>query len=145
MNKQSNGLIAVVKRDCPTCVLVVPLFGGIARSAGPMTVYCQDDPGFPEAFPTVRDDTELEQPFRLDIVPTLIRMEGGQEVARVIGWNRDEWREMTEISDLGADLPENWPGCGSMTEEPRMMYRLRAKFAMPVLHRAASALPPTPI
>ena len=40
MNKQSNGLIAVVKRDCPTCVLVVPLFGGIARSAGPMTVYC---------------------------------------------------------------------------------------------------------
>lgn len=56
-----NGLIAVVKRDCPTCALMAPLFGDLERFAGPLTVYCQDVPGFPESFPAVRDDSELEE------------------------------------------------------------------------------------
>ncbi len=138
-----NGLIAVVKRDCPTCALVAPLFGDLVRFAGPLTVYCQDVPGFPESFPTVRDDSKLEESYRLGvvIVPTLLRMEDGKEVARVISWNRDEWREITEIPDLGADLSENRPGCGSMTEEPRMMYRLRAKFGNTNLASRRISLP----
>lgn len=143
MNERTNGLIAIVKRDCPTCALVAPLFGGIGQSAGPLAVYCQDDPGFPEAFPGVHDDTGLEQSYRLgiDIVPTLIRLDGGREVARVKGWNRDEWRTMTGLSDLGADLPDTRPGCGSMTEEPRMMYRLRAKFGKTGLASRRISLP----
>ena len=44
-----------------------------------------------------------------------MRIEGGRETARAVGWNRDEWRALTGIADLGADLPENRPGCGSRT------------------------------
>src|SRR5476651_1998976 len=40
-----DGLIAVVKRDCPTCVLAAPVLGELARRA-PLTVYTQDDPAF---------------------------------------------------------------------------------------------------
>ena len=42
-----NGLVAVVKRDCPTCELAAPVLGVLARDAG-LTVYTQDDPTFPE-------------------------------------------------------------------------------------------------
>ena len=41
-----DGLVAVVKRDCPTCVMTAPVLGELARRAG-LTVYTQDDPGFP--------------------------------------------------------------------------------------------------
>jgi hypothetical protein len=29
-----DGLVAVVKRDCPTCVLAAPVLGALARDAG---------------------------------------------------------------------------------------------------------------
>jgi hypothetical protein len=41
-----DGLVAVVKRDCPTCVLTALVLGDLARDAG-LTVYTQDDPTFP--------------------------------------------------------------------------------------------------
>ncbi|MEZ5340256.1 MAG: hypothetical protein R2706_02065 [Acidimicrobiales bacterium] len=41
-----NGLVAVVKRDCPTCELVVPVLDQLA-SVGDLTVFSQDDPTFP--------------------------------------------------------------------------------------------------
>ena len=43
-----DGLVAVVKRDCATCWLVVPVLGEIAACGRPLTVYTQDDPEFPE-------------------------------------------------------------------------------------------------
>jgi hypothetical protein len=46
-----DGLVAVVKRDCPTCQLVAPVLGEIAARGGPLTVYSQDDPGFPPSVP----------------------------------------------------------------------------------------------
>jgi hypothetical protein len=42
-----DGLIAVVKRDCPTCELTVPVLGELAQRVG-LRVYTQDDPSFPE-------------------------------------------------------------------------------------------------
>ena len=36
-----DGLIAVVKRDCPTCELVGPVLGAL-QQAGPVAVYSQD-------------------------------------------------------------------------------------------------------
>ena len=42
----SDGLLAVVKRDCPTCVLVAPLLAELA--AGGAVAVTQDDPAFPE-------------------------------------------------------------------------------------------------
>ena len=53
-----DGLIAVVKQDCPACQLVVPVFEQLAEDPG-LTVYSQDDPGFPSEADWVVDDTDL--------------------------------------------------------------------------------------
>ena len=59
---------------------VVPAMKEIAESGIRLTVYSQDDPGFPEDVPGVVDDTALEASFHFDIetVPTLIRMKEGE-------------------------------------------------------------------
>jgi hypothetical protein len=56
----------------------------------PAALYVQDEPtAFSQYSPV--DDTPLEHSFRHDIetVPTLIRVQGGREVARAVGWVRD--------------------------------------------------------
>src|SRR5262249_40387818 len=77
-----DGLVAVVKRDCPTCVMAAPVLGELARRRG-LTVYTQDDPSFPETVPGRIDDTVLDVSHRLkiEIVPTLIRLEKGGKLA----------------------------------------------------------------
>jgi len=123
-------LVAIVKRECPTCVLVAPVLAQLASADGELTVHSQDDPSFPAEVDGVVDDTDLEQSFRLGIetVPTLIRFEGGVETGRAIGWNREEWRGLTGAPDIGADLPENQPGCGSRSVAPGVSERLRVRF-----------------
>ena len=126
-----DGLIAVVKRDCPTCVLVAPLLAELsAAGAEALIVYSQDDPGFPEQVSGVVDDTALERSYRLEIeiVPTLIRVENGGEVDRAVGWNRPEWQALTGQPELGRELPENRPGCGSLTVEPGMPEKLALRY-----------------
>ncbi len=123
-----DGLVAVVKEECPTCRLVVPV---LARLAGAnLAIYTQDDPEFPAGLAGVADDTGLVASWRLgiEIVPTLVRIENGAETGRCIGWNRDEWRALTGVNDLGAELPENRPGCGSRTVEHGMANRLKVRF-----------------
>ena len=109
-----DGLIAVVKRDCPTCLLIEPVLQAIEQSGQPLTVYTQDDPAFPDVRQR-RDDRDLECSHRLAIetVPTLIRVVDGAEQARAVGWARDEWASLTGIEDIGVDLPSTRPGCGS--------------------------------
>ena len=51
------GIVAFVKRDCPTCELVVPILQAIAKKV-PLTVYTQDDPEFPSGVEAI-DDTDL--------------------------------------------------------------------------------------
>ena len=60
-----SGLVAFVKRDCPTCTLVAPVLGDLARRAK-LTVFSQDDPSFPPGV-TVVDDTSLETSWRHEI------------------------------------------------------------------------------
>src|SRR6185295_8594598 len=81
-----DGLVAFVKRDCPTCVLIQPVLRQLSGRAV-LTVVTQDDVTFPEGLDPV-DDTELEMSWRLDIetVPTLVRIESGSEQGRAIGW-----------------------------------------------------------
>ena len=43
-----SGIVAFVKRDCPTCELVAPVLAELARRV-PLAVYSQDDPAFPAA------------------------------------------------------------------------------------------------
>jgi hypothetical protein len=128
MTALPDGLIVVAKRDCPTCELVAPVLGELAK-AGPLTVYSQDDPSFPATVPAVEDDTGLETSFRLgiEIVPTLIKVQNGQEVARTYGWSRAEWRKITGLTALGAELPELRPGCGSKSVEPGVAEVLEAR------------------
>src|SRR5690606_13420515 len=91
-----DGLVAVVKRDCPTCTLVEPVLAQLARSGTPLTVYTQDDPTFPAGVPGVVDDTDLAFSWHHDIetVPTLLLVEQGREVARTVGWSRPDWEKV---------------------------------------------------
>ena len=69
-----DGVVAVVKRDCPTCTLVAPVLDQLDGSVD-LTVFREDD------------DTGLEFSWRNDVetVPTLLRVEDGAEVARIVG------------------------------------------------------------
>jgi hypothetical protein len=124
-----NGLVAVVKRDCPTCAMTAPVLGELTRRAG-LAVYTQDDPGFPETVPERIDDTALAVSHRLRIetVPTLIRLAEGREIGRAVGWDRGEWERLSGLSGLGAGLPEWRPGCGARNVEPGILERLQIRF-----------------
>ena len=76
--QSKDTLIVVVKKDCPTCNLVVPVLQQLRAAEPSLTIYTQDDPAFPETLGPV-DDTSLEQSYRfgIQIVPTLIRVEAG--------------------------------------------------------------------
>lgn len=116
-----DGLVAIVKRDCPTCALVGPVLAQLrARGAEGLTVYSQDDPTFPEATGGALDDSGLEVSFALDLdtVPTLLRVRAGEEQARIVGWSREQWEAFTGLAGLGPDLPPHRPGCGSRTQDP---------------------------
>jgi hypothetical protein len=123
-----DGLVAFVKRSCPTCTLVAPVLAELAKHA-PLAVYSQDDPGFPDGVERM-DDGSLEASWRHDVetVPTLLRVEGGREVARVLGWERSEWETLTGVSGLGAGLPDWRPGCGSRSVEPEAAAELAVRF-----------------
>ncbi len=121
--------VVVLKRDCETCQLVTPVLGKLAQTA-PMKIYSQDDPAFPEDLGGALDDTGLATSWSLGVetVPTLIRYENGQEVARTFGWDRADWISVTGDPDLGEGLPVFRPGCGSKTMDPGMPERLALKF-----------------
>jgi len=124
-----DGLVAVVKRSCPTCELVAPVLRQIAAAGVPLTVYSQDDPSFP-GDPAAVDDRRLEVSYRLsiDAVPTLLRFADGAEVRRLEGWRRDHWQELTGVGDLGPELPPHRPGCGSLSVAPGAAERLEALY-----------------
>jgi hypothetical protein len=124
------GLVAVVKRECPTCQLTAPLLAEIHQAGVPLVVYSQDDPSFPSAVP-VRSDLSLEVSYRLgiEIVPTLLSVSSdGQVQERVQGWVRDDWQRLSGIGTLGTELPPLRPGCGSKSIEPGIAERLEAQF-----------------
>ena len=129
----ASRFVAFVKRDCPTCGLVVPVLETIAHRHK-LTVYTQDDAAFPEAL-SPEDDTSLERSFaaRVETVPTLLRLDGDREVARVVGWHRGEWEEISGLAELGKDLPVSRPGCGSLSVDPSTALELRARFGDSVL------------
>jgi hypothetical protein len=121
--------LVLLKRECETCQLVGPLLADL-KARLPLTLYAQDDPAFPEAAGGSRDDTSLEVSWRnnVHIVPTLIRIEGGREVARAEGWNRAEWASVSGVADIGSALPPSRPGCGSKSVDPGMPERLALRY-----------------
>ena len=128
-----DGLVAVVKRDCPTCVLVEPVLRQLA-AAGPLQVLSQDDPAFPAGLAVV-DDSALEASWRLEVetVPTLLRVEGGVEVGRLQGWWRERWESFTGVAGLGEGLPDMRAGCGSRSGEWGLEEELERRYGGRVL------------
>lgn len=124
-----SGVVAFVKRDCPTCELVEPILRAIAKKV-PLTVYTQDDPKFPAGLTPV-DDTDLTISWHYDIeaVPSLLRIEEGREVTRALGWHRGEWEALTGVAGLGPGLPELRPGCGSLSVDPMRAPELAIRFS----------------
>ena len=129
-----EGIVAVVKAECATCVLVAPVLRQLRESGAALTVYTQDDPTFPEGLePRLDDDLSVSYHHDIETVPTLIKVEGGAEVARTVGWLRPSWEELTGVTGLGADLPEQRPGCGSLSVDPDMVDVLAVRFGGSVL------------
>ncbi len=128
-----EGLVAVVKRDCPTCLLVEPVLQRLAATTE-LTVWSQDDPSFP-AGTTVVDDSELERSWRLgiDTVPTLLRVRDGVEVERLQGWLRADWERLSGVPGLGEGLPDHRPGCGSRSVESGLEEELDRRYGGRVL------------
>ena len=101
----ADGFVVFVKRDCPTCELIVPVLEQLCESKILQTIFTQDDASFPE-LPITLDDTSLEVSFshRIETVPTLLKIQDGIEVDRTVGWSQDTWKAFLDIEDLG---PEN--------------------------------------
>jgi hypothetical protein len=129
-----DGLVVVVKQECATCRLVVPVLHDLSADAG-VIIYVQDDPDFLDGLP-YRSDTDLAVSWHHDIetVPTLIRVHNGREVERTVGWMRDDWRRITGHDELGSDLPVMRPGCGSLSEDPDRVDALRVRYSGSSLH-----------
>jgi len=122
--------VTVVKHDCPTCVMVMSVLRDIEHHGRRLEVHVQDDVGFAAGLTHVRDDTALAASYhyKIETVPTLIRLTDGHEDTRTAGWNRDEWQAITGIAALGESLPAYRPGCGSLSVEPGMPARLKVKY-----------------
>jgi hypothetical protein len=108
-----EGLVAVVKTDCPTCTLVRPVLEALA-----VHVLSEDE------------DEGLATSYELGVetVPTLLRVEDGAEVGRLVGWDRAQWRRFTGDDGIGDGLPEHRPGCGSRTLDPGIADELAVRF-----------------
>jgi thiol-disulfide isomerase/thioredoxin len=122
--------VAIVKRECATCVMAMPVLRQIEQQGGRLEIHVQDDVSFAAGFAHACDDTALATSYRyeIDTVPTLIRLVDGREYRRTVGWQRAEWQAITGIAGLGEDLPAFRPGCGSLTMDPGMPARLKVKY-----------------
>jgi hypothetical protein len=124
-----EGMVAVLKHDCPTCRLVAPVLGEIAGHGRAVTAYTQDDPEFPAGVARIDDrDLIVSWHHRIETVPTLLRVENGVEVARTEGWSRADWEALAGVRPLGAGLPAHRPGCGSLSVDPALADALRVRF-----------------
>ena len=107
-----DGLVVFSKRGCPTCVMIEGEMQRAARERRDFQVVSQDDPKFPAKVDAIVDDRELDLSWlnNIEFMPTLVRFEGGREVERVVGWDREGWQRLTGIRDLGAHHPKIKPG-----------------------------------
>ena len=130
-----DGLVVVVKHECATCQLVVPVLRQLAAGPDELTVYTQDDPAFPPGVLAHHDsDLAVSWHHEIETVPTLIRVEAGAEVERTFGWHREDWERVSGIGDLGPDLPAMRPGCGSLSVDPDLADTLHVRFSGSTLH-----------
>ena len=143
MGAAATNFIIVVKRDCPTCVMVEPVIAQAESAGASLQVWCQDDPTFPSTVSSVGDDRQLEHSWRwkIETVPTLIQLDNEAEVERTVGWDRDEWQRLLRLDTLPDDLPAFRPGCGSMSVGPGMSETLALRFVVAARRSGRSGRP----
>lgn len=123
-----DGLHLVVKKDCPTCEAIIPAVRQLA-DAGPLTVWTQDDPGFPDGIAATHDaDLAMSWHHGIETVPTLLRVDAGTELDRLVGWERGQWERFTGVVDLAPELSDWMPGCGSLSVDPSLVDELAFRF-----------------
>jgi hypothetical protein len=128
-----DGWVVIVKRDCETCRMVVPVLRQLRDAVG-LTVYTQDDPGFPDDPAAIHDeDLGVSWHHEIETVPTLIHVVDGVETGRTVGWLRTEWESLTGVDELGPTLPPMRPGCGSKSVDPDLVDVLRVRHGGSVL------------
>ena len=133
----ADGFVVFVKRDCPTCELIVPVLEQLCESKILRTIFTQDDASFPE-LPITSDDTSLEVSFshRIETVPTLLKIQDGIEVDRTVGWSQDTWKAFLDIEDLGPENIRSYsPGCGSLSVDPDLQGVLQKKYGSGLVSR----------
>src|SRR5688572_25984439 len=108
----TDGVVAFVKRACPTCTLIEGEMRAVAAAVPDFRAVSQDDPKFPAGVANVIDDRELDHSWlnAIEATPTLIRYSRGREVERVVGWDREGWRRLTGMERIGENLPAFKPG-----------------------------------
>ena len=121
----ADGLLVVVKDDCETCHLVVPVLAELSSGGEPLALVSQDRADFPEGFDVIYD-RELDISWHLgtETTPTIYRVEGGKAVDQQVGWHRTGWDRVAGTAGLGEGLPDQRPGCGSDTMLPGTYERL---------------------
>ncbi len=70
---------------------------------------------------------DISHGLKIEVVPTLLKRENGEEVARTYGWDKAEWEKLTGVSGLGEGLPEMRPGCGAKNVEPGILEELKVR------------------
>jgi hypothetical protein len=142
-------LIAIVKEDCPTCGIVMPLLDAFHRAhRGALDVLIVGQTADGNALLRERyaltcgilDDSKLKVSYAYDVemVPAVFVADAdGREQLRLTGFDRAEWealdRSLAALTDRKhaaidwASLPAWRPGCGSLSVDPRFADRLRAE------------------
>ena len=143
-------LLALVKEDCETCNLTLPLLEAVHRATDDgldvwVAVQKSDD------IPILKDRHDLTMPLLdddaldlsyetdIDTVPTLFLYDEQQNCTlQTFGFDKHEWREIASESmalagrpdgDTAIDwdsLPVQRPGCGARNYEPGVYERLQA-------------------
>jgi hypothetical protein len=129
-----DGVVAVVKAECATCVLVTPVLRQLREAGVDLTIYTQDEPDFPDGLAPLHDqDLSVSYHNDIETVPTLMRVNDGVEVERTVGWSRAAWEALTAVNGLGPGLPDFRPGCGSLSVDPDLVDVLAVRFGASVL------------
>ncbi len=129
LKSEQREFLLFVKQECRTCQMVEPVLRRYSSALPGLTIQVQDDPHYLTDLGAYYDES-LEASFRaeIEVTPTLIRREAGQETGRVVGWDRGEWEALTGEPWEFPGIPEFQPGCGSKTREPGVYERLVARF-----------------
>lgn len=141
-----DGILVVVSAACPTCQMIEPVLARLRQERRDVTILSQDAGTLGTTDLAVDADLAVSYELDIEAVPTVVRLEGGEVVDRQVGWWREGWEDLTAVGQLGAELPDHRPGCGSRTQDPTVRPVLDNRFGSARLasrsHQLGSARDP---